>query len=115
MWLDEERHQRLLGNLLRLLDVNLLDVQGLDEERHQRTLGKLLQLLDVTVQRRLAETLSKKQMDQLSDLLSKGDIADADISQWLAQNVPNYRHIVEEEAQKIKKTHEEHLRMMDEV
>src|SRR3989344_7575885 len=84
-----------------------MGLTGLSEERQQKVLGKLLRLLDFNVLHRMAETLSEEQMDQLSDLLSKEDVADAEISQWFAKNVPNYAQLVEEEAQKIKQQQDE--------
>ena len=89
--------------------LSAMGLSGLDEQRQQRVLAKLLRLLDFNVLHRLAETLSEEQMDQLSDLLSKEDVADAEISQWFAKNVPNYAQLVEEEAQKIKQQQDEVL------
>ena len=80
-----------------------------DQPTNDDQLLSAMGLLDFNVLHRLAETLSEEQMDQLSDLLSKEDVADAEISQWFAKNVPNYAQLVEEEAQKIKQQQDEVL------
>jgi len=92
--------------------LSAMGLAGLPEEQKQQALENIISTLNYRVGARVSDGLTEEQLDKFESLLS-GDAANEDaISQWLAQNVPNYEQIVGEEAQKMK---DEASSMVDQV
>lgn len=78
-----------------------MGLKGLEGEEKDRALTAILSTLNLKVGKRLAETLDENQLDQFEQL------EDDALSEWLAQNVPNFSEIIEEEAQKMRDNNQE--------
>lgn len=83
--------------------LSAMGLDGLNEEQKQKALDDILYTLNANVGQRVAEILNEGQLDEFDKLTSdEAAVNEDELSKWLEQNVPNYKQIVEEEAQKMK-------------
>lgn len=88
-----------------------LNPDKLSDEQKQKSLEDILYTLNVNVGNRVIENFNEEQLKEFDELMSEDkDANDQEISDWLANNVPNYAQLIEEEAQKMKKQHDEMVR-----
>lgn len=73
---------------------------GLPDDQKQKALENILYVINMRVAQRVADTLSEQQLDEFEKLNENS--SEEEISKWLADNVPNYLQIVEEEAQSLR-------------
>ncbi|HEX8181973.1 MAG TPA: DUF5663 domain-containing protein [Candidatus Saccharimonadales bacterium] len=85
------------------LDNNLLEELGLgalpDSEK-QLLLRQIYEKLEMNVGMRLADQMSNEQLDAFEKFVDASD--DKGAFQWLEQNFPNYKMVVNEEFEKLK-------------
>ena len=86
-----------------------MGLPDMDQERKQKLLGKILRVLDFNVLQRLAKDLNDQQMEELTNLLEPEELDEDKIQAWFKQNVPNYSQIIEDEAQKMKQQQDDIL------
>lgn len=86
------------------LDDNLLKELGLGAlppEEKNKMLGHIYETLELRVGMRLAENMTEQQMTDFEKLIAANDEAGA--LKWLETNFPNYKEVVADELEKLKK------------
>ncbi|KKT26315.1 MAG: hypothetical protein UW11_C0016G0009 [Parcubacteria group bacterium GW2011_GWA2_43_9b] len=78
-----------------------LGIDSLPPERQEEVLTAMTEAVLKRIILRLVETLADEKRTQLEEVGHSGD--SAKISQFLADNIPNYEELVREEAVKFKK------------
>jgi dsDNA-binding SOS-regulon protein len=81
--------------------LNDMGLAGLQGEQRQKALEDILYNLDMRVADRISETLTEAQVTKFEELTA-GEPNEEALSQWLAQNVPNYQQLIGEEAEKMR-------------
>ncbi len=81
--------------------LNDMGLAGLEGEQRQKALEDILYTLDMKVAERVSESLSEEQVIKFEEL-TEGEPNEEALSQWLAQNVPNYQQLIGEEAEKMR-------------
>lgn len=90
--------------------LSAMGLDGLEGEAKQKALDDILYTLNMRVGERVSEILNEDQLDEFEKLSDDAD--EAQLAQWLEQNVPTYKQIIEEEAQKMKDQTDEIDRMV---
>lgn len=94
------------NSMMQQVDDQFLSAMGLDGlkgDRKQKALDNILFTLNANVGQRVAEVLNEEQLDEFDRLTVDEEAVNQDtLTSWLDQNVPNYKQIIEEEAQKMK-------------
>jgi hypothetical protein len=86
------------------LDDNLLRELGLGElpaAEKNKMLAHIYETLEMRVGMKLAEQMSNQQLDEFESYIDRNDEAGA--LKWLETNFPNYKQVVAEELDKLKK------------
>lgn len=78
-----------------------LGLGGMPDDQKQAFLQHLLEELELRVGTRLSEGMSDEQLGDFEKLIDAGDQAGA--LKWLETNRPNYKEVVAEELDKLKK------------
>lgn len=78
-----------------------MGLDGLEGEARQKAIEDILYTLNMRVGDRVADILTDEQFDKF-EALTNGDPSREELEQWMEQNVPNYKQVIEEEAQKMK-------------
>jgi len=87
---------KLDDNLLRELGLGALPV---DEKN--KMLGHIYETLEMRVGMKLAEQMTNDQLDEFESYIDRNDEAGA--LKWLESNFPNYKEVVADELEKLKK------------
>jgi len=86
------------------LDDNFLAELGLSalpSEEKKTMLGHIYETLELRVGMKLAQNMTASQLEEFEVLMNAGDEAGG--LKWLETNVPNYKDVVQEEFDKLKK------------
>ncbi len=78
-----------------------LGLGGLPVEEKNKLLQMIYERLEMNVGMRLAEKMTDQQLDEFEGFIDKNDEAGA--LHWLETNFPNYKDVVAEELEKLKK------------
>jgi len=86
------------------LDDNLLQELGLGSlvvEEKNKMLSHIYETLEMRVGMKLAEQMTNEQLDEFEGYIDRNDEAGA--LKWLESNFPNYKQVVAEELETLKK------------
>jgi len=86
------------------LDDNLLQDLGLGAmpvDEKNKMLGHIYETLEMRVGMKLAEQMSNEQLDEFEGYIDRNDEAGA--LKWLEANFPNYKQVVADELENLKK------------
>lgn len=86
------------------IDNNLLKELGLGdlpEEERKKLLAQIYETLEMRVGVKLAEQMTDQQLDEFEGFIDKNDEAGA--LKWLETNFPNYKQVVADELEELKK------------
>jgi len=93
-------------DLLKAMGLNPTTMDGQDKAK---ALRNILFTLNQRVGERVIGGLNEQQMQEFDKLMSDDNGDEQALSKWLQSNVPNYAQMIEEEAQAMKKMHDERM------